>query len=100
MFELIGMLVFGGVIGALARLVMKGEQDLSIVWTIILGAIGAFLGGSIAGLLGVAQTPGIDLHRYPFGSCQGVAVRGAVRRPDEPAPRYGPSHPPQRRREA
>ncbi|EEH65907.1 MAG: GlsB/YeaQ/YmgE family stress response membrane protein [Actinomyces urogenitalis] len=64
MFELIGMLVFGGVIGALARLVMKGEQDLSIVWTIILGAIGAFLGGSIAGLLGVAQTPGIDWIRW------------------------------------
>ena len=64
MFELIGMLVFGGVIGALALLVMKGEQDLSIVWTIILGAIGAFLGGSIAGLLGVAQTPGIDWIRW------------------------------------
>lgn len=64
MFELIGMLVFGGVIGALARLVMKGEQDLSIVWTIILGVIGAFLGGSIAGLLGVAQTPGIDWIRW------------------------------------
>lgn len=64
MFELIGMLVFGGVIGALARLVMKGEQDLSVLWTIVLGAIGAFLGGSIAGLLGVAETPGIDWIRW------------------------------------
>lgn len=34
------------------------------MWTIILGAIGAFLGGSIAGLLGVAQTPGIDWIRW------------------------------------
>lgn len=64
MFELIGMLVFGGVIGALARLVMKGEQDLSVLWTIVLGAIGAFLGGWIAGLLGVEATPGIDWIRW------------------------------------
>ena len=64
MFELIGMLVFGGVIGALARLFMKGKQDLSILWTIVLGAIGAFLGGWIAGLLGVAETPGIDWIRW------------------------------------
>ena len=45
MGELIGMIVFGGVIGALARLFMKGDQNLSVLWTIVLGAVGAFLGG-------------------------------------------------------
>ncbi len=64
MGELIGMIVFGGVIGALARLFMKGDQNLSVLWTIVLGAVGAFLGGWVSGLLGVADTPGIDWIRW------------------------------------
>lgn len=62
--ELIGMIVVGAVVGALARLFMKGDQELSILWTIILGALGAFLGGWGAGLLGVAETAGIDWIRW------------------------------------
>ncbi|MDT3766489.1 GlsB/YeaQ/YmgE family stress response membrane protein [Gleimia hominis] len=49
-YSLIGYIVAGAIIGALARLFMKGKQPLGIVWTIILGALGAFLGGWITGL--------------------------------------------------
>ena len=54
----------GAIIGALARLFMKGQQNISILWTIILGAVGAFVGGWVAGLLGVAETAGIDWIRW------------------------------------
>ncbi|NDR54667.1 GlsB/YeaQ/YmgE family stress response membrane protein, partial [Actinomyces sp. 565] len=64
MGELIGMVIFGGIIGALARLIMRGDQSLSILWTIVLGAAGAFVGGWLAGMLGVADTPGIDWIRW------------------------------------
>ncbi|MBW3068440.1 GlsB/YeaQ/YmgE family stress response membrane protein [Actinomyces sp. 594] len=64
MGELIGMVIFGGIIGALARLIMRGDQSLSILWTIVLGAVGAFVGGWLAGMLGVADTPGIDWIRW------------------------------------
>jgi len=64
MGELIGMIVFGGIVGALARLIMRGDQNLSILWTIVLGALGAFVGGWLAGMLGVADTPGIDWIRW------------------------------------
>ncbi|MDO4900859.1 GlsB/YeaQ/YmgE family stress response membrane protein [Actinomyces sp.] len=64
MGELIGMIVFGGVIGALARLIMRGDQNLSILWTIVLGALGAFVGGWLSEMLGVADTPGIDWIRW------------------------------------
>jgi uncharacterized membrane protein YeaQ/YmgE (transglycosylase-associated protein family) len=37
--------VAGLVIGAIARLLMPGRQDMSIVATIILGAIAAVIGG-------------------------------------------------------
>lgn len=72
---IIGMIVFGGIIGALARLIMKSKHDISVLWTIILGAIGAFIGGWLAGLLGVAQTPGIDWIRWILSI---IAAIGAI----------------------
>ncbi|MFC7407146.1 GlsB/YeaQ/YmgE family stress response membrane protein [Georgenia alba] len=45
MGSLIGLLVLGAIFGALARLFMKGNQNIGIIWTIILGALGAFVGG-------------------------------------------------------
>lgn len=37
MGQLIGMIIAGAIIGALARLFMKGQQNISILWTINLG---------------------------------------------------------------
>lgn len=64
MGELIGLIIFGAVIGALARLFMKGSQPLGILWTIILGVLGALAGYWVAGLLGVEDTDGIDWIRW------------------------------------
>lgn len=50
-YGIIGYIIVGAVIGALARLFMKGDQPMGILWTIILGALGAFIGGSITGSL-------------------------------------------------
>ena len=55
MGQLIGMIIAGAIIG---------QQNISILWTIILGAVGAFVGGWVAGLLGVAETAGIDWIRW------------------------------------
>ena len=46
MLGLIGMIIAGAIIGALARLIMRGHQYISVLWTIILGAVGAFVGGA------------------------------------------------------
>lgn len=56
----IGALLAGIIIGPLARLVIPGKQDVSIVMTIVIGAVGAFVGGIIAQWLGVGETDGID----------------------------------------
>jgi uncharacterized membrane protein YeaQ/YmgE (transglycosylase-associated protein family) len=37
-------LLLGIIIGPLARLVMPGKQDISLVMTIVLGALGALIG--------------------------------------------------------
>lgn len=49
---MIGFIVAGLVIGALARLVKPGKQNLSILWTLLLGLAGSVIGGIIANLLG------------------------------------------------
>lgn len=62
--EIIGLIIFGAIIGALARFFMKGNQNIGMIWTIILGALGALVGYWLAGLLGVAETAGIDWIRW------------------------------------
>lgn len=70
--ELVGLIIFGGVIGALARLVMPGDQNLGILWTIILGVLGALVGSWLSGALGVEDTPGIDWIRWVISTVAAV----------------------------
>ena len=62
--EVIGLVVVGAIIGALARFFMRGNQNIGMMWTIILGALGALVGYWLAGLMGVANTAGIDWTRW------------------------------------
>lgn len=49
---MIGFLVAGLIIGALARLIKPGKQNLGILATLGLGLVGSLIGGTIAWLLG------------------------------------------------
>jgi uncharacterized membrane protein YeaQ/YmgE (transglycosylase-associated protein family) len=60
----IGTIIFGAVIGILARLVLPGKQNMGMLITIILGVLGALIGYWLAGLLGVCSTGGIDWIRW------------------------------------
>jgi len=64
MGELIGIIVAGAIIGALARLIMKGDQNMGVLITIALGALGAWVGSLLAGMMGVVDTAGIDWIRW------------------------------------
>ncbi|SDO05352.1 GlsB/YeaQ/YmgE family stress response membrane protein [Geodermatophilus sp. DSM 45219] len=50
--DILGLIVVGLIIGALARLLKPGKQSMSILATMLLGVAGALIGGLIAGLLG------------------------------------------------
>jgi len=64
MLSIIGLIIFGAVIGILARVVLPGKQAYGWIVTILLGIAGALLGYWLAGLLGVGQTSGIDWIRW------------------------------------
>ena len=63
MGTIIGTIITGAIIGAIARFFMRGRQNISILWTIICGAVGAAIGNWAAVQLGVAATAGIDWMR-------------------------------------
>lgn len=52
---MIGFIVAGLVIGALARLVKPGKQNLSLLMTLLLGLAGSVIGGVVANLLGTGD---------------------------------------------
>lgn len=49
---MIGFIIAGLVIGALARLIKPGKQNLGLFATLLLGLAGSVIGGVIASLLG------------------------------------------------
>ena len=48
---LIALAVFGGLAGAVARLLVPGPDPMSILGTICLGIVGSFVGGLVVGLI-------------------------------------------------
>ena len=55
---IIGALVVGLLVGVLARLVMPGKQNIGVIVTVILGAIGSFLGTWVSYKLGYSNQNG------------------------------------------
>jgi uncharacterized membrane protein YeaQ/YmgE (transglycosylase-associated protein family) len=52
---MIGSLVAGLIIGALARLIKPGKQNLGLLATLGLGLVGSLIGGLIAQFLGTGN---------------------------------------------
>jgi uncharacterized membrane protein YeaQ/YmgE (transglycosylase-associated protein family) len=76
---ILGALLAGVIIGPLARLVLPGKQDISLIGTILAGAVGALVGGVVADLVGVGDTSGIDWIQLALSVGAGaVAVTGYI----------------------
>ena len=55
---IIGAIVVGLIVGGLARLIMPGKQNIGVVMTVLLGAVGSFLGTWVAYKLGYSNQNG------------------------------------------
>lgn len=53
-------IIVGLIIGGLGRLVVPGKQSIPIWLTLLIGVLAAILGTFAAGILGVADTRGVD----------------------------------------
>lgn len=66
-------IVFGFVVGLIARAVMPGEQRMGLLMTTVLGVAGSFLGGFLASL--VTDYRVTDMHAAGFiGSILGAVA--------------------------
>lgn len=52
---MIGFIIFGLVVGLLARLLVPGRQHLGIGMTLLLGLVGSVVGGVVANALGTGD---------------------------------------------
>ena len=62
MFGLLGWILFGLIVGVLAKLVMPGRDPGGVIVTMLLGIVGAVLGGFVGramGLYGPNDSAGI-----------------------------------------
>ena len=55
---ILSALVVGLIVGALARLIMPGKQNIGVIMTIVLGALGSFIGTWLTYSLGYQNSNG------------------------------------------
>ena len=75
---MIGFLVAGLVIGALARLIKPGKQNLGIVATLGLGVVGSLIGGTIAYLIGTGSIWELDFLGFVLSVIAAVLLIGTA----------------------
>jgi uncharacterized membrane protein YeaQ/YmgE (transglycosylase-associated protein family) len=75
---MIGFLVAGLVIGALARLFKPGKQNLGILATLGLGLVGSLIGGTIAWLLGTGSIWELNVLGFVLAVVAAVLLIGSA----------------------
>jgi uncharacterized membrane protein YeaQ/YmgE (transglycosylase-associated protein family) len=78
MLNIIWIIIGGAIIGALARLVMPGRQNIPWWATIGAGIVGMLVGDFLARLLHVETTSGIDWIRHILQVVVAVLAVGGV----------------------
>lgn len=73
---IISAIVIGALLGVLARFLVSGRQRISVLVTILVGVLAAFVGTWVAWLVGVETTDGIDWIELLFQL--GFAVLGVL----------------------
>ncbi len=76
--NLIIQLIVGGVIGWLASMVMKTNAQMGVVANIIVGIVGAGLGGWLAGQLGTGGGPAMAWIMAVAGAAILIALLKAI----------------------
>jgi uncharacterized membrane protein YeaQ/YmgE (transglycosylase-associated protein family) len=66
-------IIVGAVIGVVARLVMPGKQNIGMIMTVLIGAVGGLIGSAVAGQFGYHNANG-GIAWIPFFVGVGAAV--------------------------
>ncbi len=72
-------LIIGGVAGWLASIVMKTNRSQGTILDIIVGIVGAFIGGFLASLLGAPGVTGFNIWSLLVAFIGAVVLLGVIR---------------------
>lgn len=75
---MIGFLVAGLIIGALARLIKPGKQNLGILATLALGLVGSLIGGLIAQFFGTGDIWELNILGFVLAVIAAVLLIGVA----------------------
>lgn len=75
---MIGFIIAGLVIGALARLFTPGKQKLGLLATLLLGLAGSVIGGSIAAILGTGSIFELNVFGFIIAVISSVLLVGTA----------------------
>ena len=75
---MIGFIVAGLIIGALARLIKPGRQNLGILATLLVGVVGSVIGGSIANLIGSGDIMELNVLGFVLAVVAAVLLIGVA----------------------
>lgn len=75
---MIGFIVAGLVIGALARLLKPGKQNLGLIATLLLGLAGSVIGGLVANLLGTGEIFELNVVGFIVAVIASIALVGVA----------------------
>jgi uncharacterized membrane protein YeaQ/YmgE (transglycosylase-associated protein family) len=88
---MIGFIVAGLIIGALARLLLPGKQKIGLLWTLGLGLLGSVIGGTIANLINTGDIFELNIIGFIAAVVASVALLAV-------AENAGLGQPPERKR--
>ena len=77
---IITWIIVGLIAGALAKLVMPGDDPGGIIVTILIGVAGAFVGGLVVGLLGVTGVTGLSIWSIVVATLGAIVLPVPLRR--------------------
>jgi uncharacterized membrane protein YeaQ/YmgE (transglycosylase-associated protein family) len=76
---IIAWIAVGLIAGALAKLIMPGDDPGGIIVTILLGIVGAFVGGFVVNLLGGAGVSGFNVWSILVATLGAIILLGIYR---------------------
>jgi uncharacterized membrane protein YeaQ/YmgE (transglycosylase-associated protein family) len=76
---ILSWIIFGLIAGALAKLIMPGDDPGGVIITIIIGIVGAVIGGFVAVQLGYGDITGFDLRSFVIAVIGGLVLLAGYR---------------------
>lgn len=76
-------IIFGGLVGWVASMIMKTDAEQGAVLNIMVGVVGAVVGGWLMSVIGESGVQGFNIYSFLvalLGACVLIAVVKAIRR--------------------